>query len=403
MRNTYVVVSNIVDSLVQELLPDSDVIMFPFLASLLEYTDTSPIRATRMYITREVIQLGGIRNSLEALFSLLATPMCKVDEVVYITEDGSPEIKTINHYLEEKEVTNWKLCIGQLSRDYVTEIICSSDDTEQQTLKRRGVFKVRKSDYVKGKLKHPEVLQDHYESEEELLGEVDEPVAKLDLPTINLQKSCQIVNVAGCKCKERTVFAFLLAQYCAFKGKTIIVESDFQFLLLSDMVARAEKVKLLYIDIEDVYEDYIRVFEKIRTCAENLIVITGSKRAIMDYQFIFQILQANLQDSLEYMIKETDIEQMQSECSYNIVFPNNVVDVIKTVDKIPISYNRANKYIGIDICSIKELAITDKEGLEVLLRELLGCKNKLDVSLVSITSLVLGSECHDLRMYIESD
>lgn len=404
MRNTYIVVSNLVDELIQELLPDSDIMLFPTLSSLLEYTDTAPIRGVRLYITREAIQLGGVRNSLEALFGLLKTPMLKVDEVAYITEENSPEVKTIEYYLQEKEVSNWELKIGDLTREYVTEIICGNiDNDKKEKVNRRSIYRVRKSDYVQNKLLHPEILQDHYESEEETLGEIDEDITRLDMPVINLTHSCEVVNVAGLQCKERTIFAFLLAQYCALKGKTIIVESDFSFLTLSDMVARAGKVKLMYIDIVDFYEDYLQVFEKIKTCPENLIVITASQRASMNYQFIFQIIQSSLANDIEYMIKETDVKSMQKECTYNIVFPNNTVDILKTVDELPISFNKANRYVGVDIMSIRELVVTDSEALRALIREVLDYKDEPNVSVVQMTSLILGGETHDLRMYIESN
>lgn len=398
--NNIVIVSKLADELIKESLPDYEVLLFTSVNEILQYTDRTPIRAQRLYITREAVVDGGVRNTMGILLDLFSNIMCQVEEVIYVTEENSEELPAIDYILKEGKIANWTVRKGYLTREYVASIVCgeSTDVDEGNKIHRRGVYKVKRSEYVQEKLNHSEVLDDKYESEEEKLANIpDIPI--LTTSSIQTRHNCKIINNAGLPCKERTIFSFLLAQYCSHTGKTLIIESDFDFLLLSDMVARAIDIQIFEIDIDDFYDDYNNVFEAIKTSPNKLIALTARNKKDYNYDFIFNIMYAQLSDQIDFIIHEVDINKMIPEFRYNIVMPNNTVDVIKTLHAIPTSYNLECRFVGVDISSIEALAIKDKKEFSILIQSILDINSDIEVSLLKTTSVEIGGETHDLCLY----
>ena len=401
-ESTIVILSTLVEDIIKESLLDTEVLMFRSIPELLAHTDTQPIRAIKMFITQEIITEGSTREAVEVLAHLFQSVMCRVGEVVYITNEGADEVKVIEYITKEMKVEAWEIRQGYLCREFAASIITGEgafrDDTN--IVQRRGVYKVKRSEYVKDKLLHPDILDDKYESEEEILAQIPDENVILQAPMFDYKSKCKIINNAGMACKERAVFSFLLAQYCSFEGKTLIIESDFEYLTVSDMIARTTSLKIFEVDIADLYADFEGAFNAIKTCPEKLIAIVSHNKTAYSYDFIFDVIYARLCDNLAYIIREVDVDRIMSEFKYNIIMPNNTVDTIKTLHALPISFNRECNFIGLDMLSINELGIQDLRAYKLLLRSILEIEDEPKVSLLKITSFILGGETHDLCMYI---
>lgn len=399
IRETYVILSEIVDNMLSEMLPDTTILLFNDLDSLLDYTENTAIRATRMYITKEILQ-SNTRDMLQTLLFLLDSSMLKVDSMTYITEKGSKELGTIEYILNDKGKNTWNYEYGTLSRDFVYNLICGNiEDTSERGLQKKSVYRIRKSEFIDNKLKNKETLESHYESEEEKLSKLPDE-SEIEMPDFNYKEDCKIIYNTGIESKERTLFSFLLAQYCSFEGKTIIIERDYEYLTLSDIVERAENCKLFKIDIQDFYSDFSGILREIKICPENLIVLKCSKRGLRSYNFIFNILYANLKNDIQYILREDPLSDVIPNIDYNIVFPSEITSLLKTVDMLPSVFNATSRYVGIVTTAIKELAILDTRALRSTVAKALNYQDDPIVSIVSITSLILGGEAHDLRMYL---
>lgn len=395
------IVSNIIDEMIKDQMPDMDVMLLRTLDDLLEYTDNAPIRAEKLYISKEALAGSGIRTSTQTLITLIGTAMCKIDNIIYLTDKEGNDADVIKYILNDNEIENWTIIKLDLSRESMTDyILGNTEDLESKSgLERRAVYRVRKSDYVNDRLNNKEILNQKYESEEELLAQLQDTSA-INIPIFDYQTSCKVIHVAGNQSKERTLFSYLLAQYCSYEGKTLIIESDFQYLTLTDMVARSKNIKVFAIDIQDLYEDYINVIAEIKRCPEKIVVITGSGRANRDYDFIFNLLYANLTDTLTYIIKEDNIENILAKNLYNIVMPNTTVDILKVIDKLPTSYNTGCNFVCIDTFTLEDMLIKNIKQLRAFMKELLHAQQDMNVSILKLTSCKLGGESHDLRMYL---
>lgn len=400
-ESTIVILSTIVEDIIRESLLDTDALIFRSVSELLSHTDTEPIRASKMFITQDVLTEGSIRESVEVILHLLESVMCRVDEVIYITNEGADEIRVIEYITKEMHAEPWEIRRGLLCREYASSVITGEGSYHNQmdAVTRRGVYKVSRAEYVKDKLLHSEILEEKYESEEEVLASIPDDDSLFQTPLFDYTQRCKVINNAGLPCKERAVFSLLMAQYCAFEGKTLLIESDFDFLTISDMVARTTKLGIFEVDIADLYIDFDGAFNAIKTCPEKLVVITSHSKTQYSYDFVFDVIHARLCNDIEYMIREVNVDNVMSEFRYNIVMPNNTVDVIKTLHSLPISYNKECIFVGLDILAISELSITDLTAFRLLISSILEAEDEPNVSLLRATSFILGGETHELRMY----
>lgn len=211
---------------------------------------------------------------------------------------------------------------------------------------------------------------------------------------------CKQVNIAGLSIKERTIFAFIMAQYLSLSGKTLIIEKDFDYLILSN-IANKSKADFLEILAEDIYENAQREILRIRNSDKKLIVIGTRKRVYRDYGFICSLLYNNLIQDIAYLVKENDFEELSDSAKYIVVLPNNTVDLLKTAMAIPVGYEYNARYVGVDILRIQELAIQNSKQMEIIIRDVLQIRSELHIPIFNISSLRLGGEPYDLHMLIE--
>jgi hypothetical protein len=399
MSKRVVVVSSYVDDLIEEQQPDVTFYIFQSINDLSRYVDNTPIRAEEMYITMDVLQ-PSVNTSLNFLLSLF-TPFLHVDRIEYLTEKGHSDVASVNYLIEVESLKNWHVIQGNsLTREWVMGIITGALRAEEILPTRKVVYRVRRSDYVQEALRNKTTLEEDFPSDEDRLSDIPDEEVPI-VPISDVEKLCEIITVTGLKCIERTVFSFVLAQYLSFNGKTLIMENDFDYLTLSD-VATKSKVEFLQIDIEQIYENFESVIRTVKSCGERLIVITASRRQSINYQFVSNLIYNSLSAVLSYFVTELETTEVASTAKYITVIPNNIVDIIKTVEVLPDSYRNNSSYVGVAISKINELNIGNSEVVKTLLEDLLQVGREIKLNILNITSLKIGGEAHDLRLLIDN-
>jgi hypothetical protein len=328
---------------------------------------------------------------------MLENPFFNVDSVTYITEQKSREIASVRYIIAEKNLINWKIedKADKLTREYVAGIITGSLSTELTNPQRKAVYRVPRSSYVNDRIKNREALCEIYADDETDLEEIPDVPLPADY-LADREDVCELIHISGLPTKERTVFAFLIAQYLALHGKTIIIEKDKDYHTLSDYVVKSG-LEHTNIDIDVLLSEPFETLDKIRRSEQNLICITAFARAEYSYPFVCNLLYNNLTDSVQSIVIEDDLNEISASKSGICIIPTNAPQIIKTCEKLP---SDSVKFVGVNLNYLAETQILNSCSLQIILSDLLE-KRIAETPIVTVTSLRLGGE-YDLRSILQT-
>ena len=390
-----VVLSGLVDSTLKEYQKDISFYIFKTLEELDEYVTHTPIRAETLFFTRDAIPQ--VNTSLNYLVNILDRVFFKVDNVIYITEPDSPELKSIDFLIKDIGVSNWEVITGALTREYVTNVINGSARDDFTNTKRKAVYRVPKDAYVRERSKQSELMEsEKYPDDDEILKEMPNEKIPVYIPP-ERGSTCQMYDIVGNDIIERTLFSFIIAQYLATKGKTLILERDWEFHTLGECVTKSGvKCGIFYVD--DVLTDPLNTIERIRDCREKLVVVLCKRKFQYNYSFVFNLLHSRLLDNFVYAVREDVFGEEPTEGKYTVVFPNTMMGVLSMCKSINMNFIRYTKFIGVHMDTLKELRLPTTDSISAIIEDVLNTHDIQNVELVSISSLMMGIESnYDLR------
>lgn len=390
-----VVLSGLVDSTLKEYQKDVTFFIFKTLEELDEYVTHTPIRADTLFFTRDAIPQ--VNTSLNYLVNILDRVFFKVDNVIYITEPDSPELKSIDFLIKDIGMSNWEVITGALTREYVTNVINGSARDDFTNTKRKAVYRVPKEAYVRERSKQSELMEaEKYPDDDEILKEMPNEKIPVYIPP-ERGSICQMYDIVGDDVIERTLFSFIIAQYLATKGKTLILERDWEFHSLGECVTKSGvKCGIFYVD--DILSDPLNTIEKIRDCNEKLVAVLCKRKFQYNYSFVFNLLHSRLLDYFVYAVREDVFGEEPTEGRYSVVFPNTMMGVLSMCKNINMNFIRYTKFIGVHMDTLKELRLPTTEAISAIIEDVLNTHDIQNVELVSISSLIMGIESnYDLR------
>lgn len=390
-----VVLSGLVDSTLKEYQKDVTFFIFKTLEELDEYVTHTPIRAETLFFTRDAIPQ--VNTSLNYLVNILDRVFFKVDNVIYITEPDSPELKSIDFLIKDIGMSNWEVITGALTREYVTNVINGSARDDFTNTKRKAVYRVPKEAYVRERSKQSELMEaEKYPDDDEILKEMPNEKIPVYIPP-ERGSICQMYDIVGDDVIERTLFSFIIAQYLATKGKTLILERDWEFHTLGECVTKSGvKCGIFYVD--DILSDPLNTIEKIRDCNEKLVAVLCKRKFQYNYSFVFNLLHSRLLDYFVYAVREDVFGEEPTEGRYSVVFPNTMMGVLSMCKNINMNFIRYTKFIGVHMDTLKELRLPTTEAISAIIEDVLNTHDIQNVELVSISSLIMGIESnYDLR------
>ena len=399
MSKSIIVVSSFVDSTIKEYQVDATFHLFKTLDELDTYVEMTPLRADELFLTKEV--LPNVNTSLNYFTMMLENPFLHVDKITYITEVDSPEIASVNYIIEVKKYTNWEIVEGHLTREYVAGIVNGVLRNEIINPKRKAVYRVPRETYLKERLKNKDSLEEEYEDDDHALTGI--PDVKVPEETIADKKSvCDIVKVVGNDCDERTVFAYLLAQYLSLSGKTLILESDVDYHRLTEYVTKSKPKSMSLYEVKDLLADPAKTLELIRNSSAKLIVIGCIDRVDYTYAFILNLLYNNLMSNFRYIVSEFSFNEAPMTESYIAVFPANMLGILKMTEELNLTTVKRATFVGVDINQLPELVIDNTEIVQSVMRDVLELDD-VTVQLINVQSLEIGGDSlYDLRSILEN-
>lgn len=396
MSRTIIVVSALVDATIREGQPDTTFILKHTMTELAEHVETTPIRADYLYFTQETIP--HVNTSLNFLVQMLENPFLKVDKVCYITEKGAREVNSVNYIVAEKGYKNWEIIEGALTREYVTGVITGALRTDSFNRKRKALYRVPRQAYIQDRIKNKAVLEEAYTDDEQLLKDVP-PVDVPEGTVFESDEIASILHVAGLYGEERTALAFLLAQYLAQEGKTLMVEKDVEWHMLTEFVTKSG-VECLQIPVDEFNRDPNKVIERIRSGSEKLIIITAVDRVQFSYNFVVNVLYANLAAQISYLVREDDFNEVPPTDKALVAVPASVIGCLRTAEKLEYIYLHYLRFVGVNLQQLPETRILNAKTIDTMMSDLLEAEVK-NSTIVNIYTLKIGGEgTYDLRSII---
>ena len=405
---SYVVLSTIVDATIKENMPDVDFLLFKTIAENEQYIAQTPIRADIFYFTSETLKptdTSGL-NQLKRIFNN-AFFNSKSIQIICPEDFKVQTIEYINAQLPVKIEINK----GSLQRAFIYTLIEGTIANDAMTEQHVVNLRVNRSQFVELQRKREilaektaeemNLLDEKYISDEEALQGV--PEEDFFLPNIpRSEEPLETINICGIENKERRIFVFLLAQYLALKGKVIFFESDFQYLELSDLIARSA-LELKKIRLKDLIENTEQILAEIKLTPKNLIFIYSDSREVISYDFIYNLLYINLNGYANYILVERSVTELSEDQKHIIVFPATIPDLIRTIDTLGVTVKRSTRFAALDMFSVEELSKVSEHAMTDIIKTITVSKYVHEVMLFKITSLILGGEVHDLQVLLRAE
>ena len=369
MTKAIITISNYVDVSVQETQKDTKFFMFKSLEELDEYIQHAPIRANTLFFSKDAIPLAN--TSLNYLVSLLEKVFLRVDSVVYITETGSSEIDSVKFLIKDRGFDNWEIVQGALTREFVTGVINGNARDDFSNAKRKAVYRVPKSEYVRQQSRHSNLLEEErYKDDDESIQEMPDEKLPVYIPPEQVA-TCKSYDIIGHDIQERTLFVYIIGQYLSTHG-------------------------VYY--VEDLYERPQQVLDEIRHDGHKLIVVLAKRRVDFSYNFTFNFLYNNLVHDIMYAVREGSFGEEPTEGKYTVVFPNTVPGVLSMCNSTDMNFVKYTKFVAIHTNTLSELRLPTNESISAIIEDILNDTDIQPVELLSITSLELGGDdAYDLR------
>jgi hypothetical protein len=397
MGKVIIVVSALVDATIREGQSDTTFILKRTMEELAEHIELTPIRAEYLYFTQETIP--HTNTTLNYLVRMLENPFLKVDKVCYITEKGARELPSIHYIVTEKGFDNWEVVEGFLTREYVTGVITGALRTDNFNKKRKALIRLPRAAYIKDRIKNKESLEEDYQDDERFLKDIP-PVEVPESTISDSEEVAPIIHVVGLATEERTALFFVLAQYIASDGKTVLIEKDNEYHLLTELVTKSG-VECRNITITEFFDDPNRALELVKTCPERLICFTAVERLNYSYAFLCNVIYNNLSTKISYFMREDDFVEAPLTVPHIVAVPASVIGILKTCEQLDNNYIRLMRFVGVNLQALPETRILNGKTMEKILSDILGTKIS-NAPILNIRSLRIGGEdIYDLRSIID--
>lgn len=393
IAKTIIIISTQVDATIREYQPDVEFEIFKTIEDFGNYLDTTPIRAKTLYFTQDVI--GATNSSFSYIKNLvLDNDYLNVDEVVYITKEDAPEIASLKYLIDENNLSNWEIVTGSMSRAFITDVINGTFRDDVLRVKYKAVYRRPRADYVASQLRKKDSLDADYLTDEEYLGAIpDEPIPSLDVEK-EVSKLKKVI-IAGDATLERTAFAYLAAQYISLNSKVLLVESDPEYHLITEITTKCP-VKAKTIDIDYFYTDPIKILKSLHDCEENLVIFRCINKFPFDYNFLVELLFYNLDTCFDYILVENKITDVPYNTNYICVIPSRIIDILKIAadfDRVFLPYTT---FVGISTDTLQSIELNSGAVIASILSDLLSSSG-IECSLLTITSLKLNEQAYDFN------
>lgn len=259
------------------------------------------------------------------------------------------------------------------------------------------VYRVPKALYIKEHTRNSELLEsERYKDDDESIQEMPDEKLPVYIPP-EQEQTCVCYDIVGDDITERTLFVYIMGQYLATHGKTLLLERDWKYHKLGEFVTKSEvECEIQY--VEDLYANPVDVIEAIRKTPHKLVVVLARRKFEYNYSFVFNLLYNNLIDSLTFAVREDMYGEEPTESKYTVVFPNTMCGVLDMCENVNMNFIPYTKFVAVHMCTLNEMRLPTREAILPVIQDVLNNTEIEDVELLSISSLVMGVDStYDLR------
>lgn len=387
-RDKLFIIAENVDDSIQTQVSAYEIKVFKTFTEFEDYINITPVVLETIVISERVLPFNN--QNMSRVIAVTASPFLKLTgNIVYLISKDT-DYNTVNTFLDTRDISNWAVYQGDLSVKFITDIIVGNGRNAQEGINEIITYRVRASDYIKqqNQLKY-ENNKEKYLTDEDLLADipsVDEP--EEIIPTGEHQL---IVNyIVGDNTLDRPLLVLLLAQYLSMKQKVLIVEKDIEYHMLGELLTKSN-IPFSYFTIDEMLKDISSVLDSIKLAKHRLVFIGTKNRRKYDYNFVFDILQSNLKDSFDYMIRECDFEETPYGMYYTVVTQNTVPALLKCCNSLKFEIDTEKvTFVGMQSSNLGALNLSSNE-MKAIIEQVLSCSN-IAAQVVQANGLLLKGD-----------
>lgn len=360
IRDKMFVISELLDESIKSQTPVYDISLFRSFIDFENFIEGIPVIINTLVITTNELPFNN--SNMARLMQSVNSPFLQITgSIIYIIDD-SYQKKVVESFMKQNEVQKYAVYQGTIDVRFVTDIITGEARESQEQQAYEVTYRIRAKDFIKqaDALKYDD-LDTHYVSDEEDLQDIpDEEIPDDIRPSEDYDT--EITYISGSDREERTVLAFLIAQYKSLSGKTVIIEHDKEFHRLTEYYTKSGIEDALFITMNEVYQNVHEVIVKIIETSSKLIVIGAIDRINYDYSFIFSLFYSNLRTYVTDFIMECDYKEVPYGVHVIYVTANTVPQVLETAVNIrQVVDTDKTVFIGLQMHDIAPIDLATQE------------------------------------------
>lgn len=342
-----------------------EITLFKSFVTFEAYVNSVPVTVDTIVISSKDFAFNA--NNMLRIKNTLDSPFLKLSGNVLYLIDKSYDIDLVNKFFQDRKFDNWAVYQGDLSQKFITDIVTGEMRQTEEVQNEVITYRVRASEYLKAQENAQNQAEDSYNkyfTDDDIFESVDAVEEPQYIQPQGLIET-NISYVIG-DTLERTVLAFLIAQYRALSGKTILVEQDWEYHTLTDIVTKSDiKCELFY--VEDLMDDVGATLRKIQDSTENLVVLGCRKRKKYDYNFVMDILESNLNEKVMFIVRECTFTETPYGRNYTVAMPNTVPEVLRACNMLKYKPNKRHAvFVGVQLSDMGPVNISSTELASVL-------------------------------------
>lgn len=388
-----IIVSSLLDDSIKAITPIYDVLLFKSFVDLEQFVDATPIIVDTLIVSADACAFNS--TNMVRLMNVYKSPFFTLQGSLIYLVGQEVKLEVVLNFVESKQLQDWVVYQGDLAPGFISDIITGEGRSSEEGRVDLVTYRVRTNDYV-AMTNNGETLfvdNDYVTDDEDLAGIPDVSIPEDVIPTI--QDEALTYHVVGKNSVERTLFAFLLQQYLSMSGKTLIVERDWHFHLLTEFVTKAG-VDCEFIQVKELFKDIRQGINRIANTTKRMVVVGCVDYVDYDYTLLFDILVSNLSDHVSNFVKECSFEEAPYGKPYIIVMGNTIPAVLESCSLLSFEIGADTTFVGLELNELYPATLTSDEMSTVISSALQ--VDKITSQVIKAKSLLLrkGSNLYDI-------
>ncbi len=404
MAKKIVIVCSFLDSAIREYFKDSTIEIYKDVVDLSRKIADVPIRADKLIVSSDTTEVAPT-VAFNELINVFSSSFFKCSEFIFVSAPDTKSLAVLDFIKDDGRIPTPQIITGTLSREFMVSAIRGTAMRDKPAT-RIVVERQRRSTYIRDQLAQrqhrgtEDIEGEQVVTEEQRLGEISDVEEEPFSPLI-ADGEARTIQVVGQPERGKTTFLLLLAQFIARTNKVVILENDFEYYSMSNLVTLGN-IECTELDIELLYTNPSGAVALVTNSPTNLIAVTGrSAYRHRRYQssFVNRLCFSLFNDICDYILLESELSSMLQSTRTIMVLKNELVPILKDLQYIPFSVHDMD-FVSLSSSTLFEGQIYNSQELTALVSELLNIPIVQPIPIYRIDSLKIGGHVYDLHRYM---